>query len=304
MNFDLADMRAFVAVAKLGSFTAAATELNLSQPALSRRIEKLETALKTRLLKRTTRRVDITNVGREFYHRASELLHGLDESLLGISEVAKHMTGEVTLSCMPSAVRSFLPKIVREYHHLYPGVLIRIVDQGANEALCAVMRREVDFAFNHMSIPHPQMTFAPVLKEPFVLACHRQHPLAKRAKVNWADLGDFDYMGVAKSSSNRFLIDSALADLPARPHPFCETQHVSTLLSLVEAGLGIAVVPEMCMPLEPSSEVVGVPVAQPSISRQVGLIQNVGHRLPPAAQKLYDQILSLRESGRSAQMAI
>src|SRR5262249_20928627 len=150
------------------SFTAAATELNLSQPALSRRIEKLETALKNRLLKRTTRRVDITNVGREFYQRASELLHDLDESLLGITEIAKHISGEVTISCMPSAVRSFLPRIVRTYHQLYPGVMIRIIDQGANDALSAVMRREADFAFNYMSTPHSQMTFAPVLKERFV----------------------------------------------------------------------------------------------------------------------------------------
>ena len=85
MNFDLADLRAFVAVAKLSSFRAASEELHLSQPALSRRIEKLEDALGVRLFHRTTRKVDLTAVGREFNRRANDLLDGL------FAEVAVHL---------------------------------------------------------------------------------------------------------------------------------------------------------------------------------------------------------------------
>jgi molybdenum-dependent DNA-binding transcriptional regulator ModE len=87
MNFDLPDLRAFVAVAKLGSFRAAAEELHLSQPALSRRIEKLEGALGVRLFHRTTRKVDMTTVGREFSHRANELLSNLEQSLMGAARL-------------------------------------------------------------------------------------------------------------------------------------------------------------------------------------------------------------------------
>jgi len=91
MNFDLPDLRAFVSVAKLGSFSAAAEELHLSQPALSRRIEKLESALGVRLFHRTTRKVDMTTVGREFSHRASDLLNILEQSLMGIREQCAEM---------------------------------------------------------------------------------------------------------------------------------------------------------------------------------------------------------------------
>src|ERR1700759_5561725 len=109
MNFDLADLRAFVSGVKLRSFRAAAAALHLSQPALSRRIDKLEKALGVRLLQRTTRKVDVTAVGREFSVRAADLLNGLDESLLSIRDVARRVTGEITIACIPSAIRYFIP---------------------------------------------------------------------------------------------------------------------------------------------------------------------------------------------------
>lgn len=299
MKFDLSDLKAFVTVAKLGSFTAAATELHISQPALSRRIEKLEAALNTRLLKRTTRKVSTTTVGREFYHRATELLHNLDASLLGISEVSRQINGEITISCMPSAMRFFLPRILRVYHERYPGITIRIIDQGATDALSAVIRREADFALNYMGTPHPQLTFVPILTEKFVVACQRGHPLARRKKVKWADLVDYDYMSVAKASSNRRLLDTAVGKLPVKPRPFCEAQHVSTLVALAEAGVGIAVVPEMCMPVDDEhSELVSIPLVDPPVSRRVGLIHNTGFKLAPPAQQLYDQILALKDTRR------
>src|SRR5689334_1652638 len=135
MNFDLADLRAFVAVVRLGSFRAAADELHLSQPALSRRIEKLEGALGVRLLHRTTRKVEATAVGREFSTRATELLDGLDESLIGIRDVAGRVTGEVTVASIPSAIRYFLPRILADYHRRFPGILVRVIDQGAHDVL-------------------------------------------------------------------------------------------------------------------------------------------------------------------------
>jgi DNA-binding transcriptional LysR family regulator len=148
MNFDLADLKALVAVAKLGSFRAAASELHLSQPALSRRIEKLEGALGVRLVERTTRSVSLTDVGREFSGRARELLDGLEESVLVIKDVAGRVTGEVTVACVPSAVRYFLPNVLKKYHERYPRILVRIIDEGANAGLSHVVRSEADFGIN------------------------------------------------------------------------------------------------------------------------------------------------------------
>jgi DNA-binding transcriptional LysR family regulator len=298
MNFDLAELRALVAVAKFGSFRAAAAELHLSQPALSRRIEKLETALGVRLFHRTTRKVDLTAVGREFSQRATHLLNGLDESLLGIRDVAGRVTGEVTLACIPSSIRFFLPDILKEYHQRYPRIVVRLIDQGANDVLSTVVRSEADFGFNYIGTQDPQLEFEPVMKEYFVLACKPDHPLARKRKVRWAELAGYDYMSITKASGNRFLLDMALSDLPMRPRWFCEAQHVSTLVNLVEAGLGVAAVPRLAMPPPGHTGLVSVPLVEPTITRSVGLIRRVGRTLAPAAQQLYDQILAVRERER------
>jgi DNA-binding transcriptional LysR family regulator len=294
MNFDLADLRGFLAVVKLRSFRAAAEELHLSQPALSRRIEKLEKALGVRLFHRTTRKVDLTAVGREFSVRATELLAGLEESLLGIRDVARRVTGEVTVACIPSAIRFMLPRVLKEYHRRYPGIVVRVIDQGGHDVLATVASSEADFGLNYIGTQDPKLEFERVLTEHFVVACQRGHPLASKRKVKWAELAAYDYMSVTKASGNRVLLDMALTKLPTRPRWFCEAQHVSTLVSFVEAGLGVAAVPQLAMPPAGHPTLVSVPLVEPSISRSVGLIRRAGRKLTPAAQQLYDQILALR----------
>jgi DNA-binding transcriptional LysR family regulator len=299
MNLELGDLRAFVAIAERGSFHAAATEIHLSQPALSRRIAKLEATLGVRLLERTTRKVDLTAVGRDFARKVRELLNGLDQSLLGISELAERMSGEVTIACVPSAVRYFLPQVLQEYHGKYPRILIRLVDEGASDVLSSVVRSEVDFGINYIGAQEPNIEFEPVVKESFVVACRKDHELAKRRKLTWAELGKYDYMTVAKASGNRFLLDLALADTPGRPRSFCEVRHVMTVVSLVEAGLGIAAVPELAMPPGDHPMLVSIPLVEPAVTRTVGLIRRRGRTLSPPAQQLYDMILGARRTRRS-----
>ncbi|SDC97804.1 DNA-binding transcriptional regulator, LysR family [Cupriavidus sp. YR651] len=297
MNFNLSDLRAFVAVAELSSFRAAAAELHLSQPALSRRIEKLEDALGVRLFDRTTRSVEMTAVGREFSRKARELLNGLDESLLGIRDVATRVTGEVTVACVPSAVRYFLPAVLRKYHETYPRIVVRLIDEGANEVLNLIVRNEADFGLNYIGTQEPDVDFEPVLKESFVLACPPDHPLARKRKVTWAELGNYEYMTVGKASGNRMLLDLALTDVPTRPQWYCEVRHVSTLVSLVEAGLGVAAVPRLAMPPGKHPTLTSVPLVEPTVSRTVGLIRKRGRSLSPAAQQLYDMLLTANADG-------
>jgi len=303
MNFDLPDLRAFVAVAKLGSFRAAAEELHLSQPALSRRIEKLEGALGVRLFHRTTRKVDMTTVGREFSHRANELLNMLEQSLMGIRDVAAHVSGEVTIACIPSAVRYFLPSILKAYHQRYPQILIRIIDQGANEVLTTLLRNEADFGLNYIGTQEPDLEFQPLLNEPFVVACRQEHPLANKKKVTWSDLAAYEHMSVTKDSGNRFLLDLALSNNPKRPRWYCEAQHVSTLVSLVEAGMGIAAVPRLSMPPDGHPVLVSVPLVDPVITRTVGLVRRRGRPLSPAAQQLYEQMFAIAQKPKRIKTA-
>lgn len=287
INFDLNDLLAFRAVAELSNFRKAAEAVHISQPAFSRRIDKLEQALGVRLLDRSTRRVNLTAVGREFARTVQQLLDELDGALLGIRGVAATRMGEVTIACVPSTVYYYLSQVIRRYHESYPKVRVKVFDASANEVLAAVSRGEADFGLNFMGSQEPDIEFRPLLEERFVAACRRDHPLARKRRVAWSELAQYDFMSVSKSSGNRLLIDQALAGVAGRPQSIYEAQHVTTLLGLVEAGLGVAAVPSLAMPGKDHPLLVSVPLVEPVVTRRVGLIRRKGRSLSPAAQQLY-----------------
>lgn len=285
MQYELQDIRSFVKIAEVGSFHEAADQLHISQPALTRRIKKLEEGLGTSLLDRTTRRVSLTSVGRDFFPKARRLLDDFEDSILNIRELAERQVGQVTLASIPTAAFYFLPSVIRRYNLQYPQIRIRLLDLSANEGLEAVLRGEADFGINMMSGQHPDIEFHSLVKEPFVLACRRDHVLAGRHWVTWSELSGHQLIGVGRLSGNRMLLDNALAGLANRPKWFYEVQHLSTSLGLVEAGLGISVMPSLAMPGEDHPTLVSVPLVEPVIDRTLGLVTRRGASLSPAAEK-------------------
>jgi DNA-binding transcriptional LysR family regulator len=229
----------------------------------------------------------ITAVGREFATKARSLLEELEGSLLAMGDVAATRAGEVTVACVPSAAYYFLPELIRNYHERFPRIRVRVVDEAANTVLATVVRGEADFGINFIGTQDPDVDFQPILKEPFVAACRRDHPLARKRSVTWAELGRYDYMTVSKSSGNRLLIDLALARMGERPRWFYETRHISTLLGLVEAGLGVTAVPRLAMPQAEHPTLASLPLVEPTVTRTLGLIRRRGRSLLPAAQELY-----------------
>ncbi|HEY4374186.1 MAG TPA: LysR family transcriptional regulator [Burkholderiales bacterium] len=285
MKPSLADLRAFVTVGELQSFAAAAGALHLSQPALSRRISHLEDMLEVRLIDRTTRSVELTLLGRRFLSQVRGLVGDLDRSILSLRDAAQLEEGDVTVGCVFSAVHHFLPPLIQKFREQHPGVLIRIIEEGADEVLASVKQGEADFALNYIGMQDPEISFTPLLKEPFVLACPAGHALARRRTVDWEELAAYPLLRVSHASRNRLFIDQALAELPPLPKPVCEVRHVSTLIGMVEKGLGIAVVPRISLPVG-AAGVVSVPLARPEVSRTIGLLQRSGRSLSPAAGAL------------------
>ncbi|MEN9627388.1 MAG: hypothetical protein RJA10_615 [Pseudomonadota bacterium] len=288
LQFDLNDLLAFRAVAEQANFRRAAESVHISQPAFSRRIDKLEQALGVKLLERTTRRVSLTAVGRDFARKVATLLDDLDGTLLALRGIAPARMGSVTVACVPSTVYYFLSRAIGRYRERYPKIRVRIMDAGANDVLAAVSRGEADFGLNFIGSQEPEIEFHPLLEERFVVACRRDHPLARKRRVTWAELAGHDFISVSKSSGNRLLLDQALAGSVQRPEAVYEAEHVTTMLGLVEAGLGVAAVPSMAMPGKDHPLLVSLPLEQPVVTRHVGLIRRRGRTLAPAAQQLFD----------------
>ncbi|WP_236235825.1 LysR family transcriptional regulator [Pseudomonas faucium] len=294
INFDLNDLQAFRAVVEQGSFRKAAEAVRISQPALSRRIDKLEDALGVRLFERTTRKVSLTQAGRGFMPSVERLLDDLDNALLGISEVASTRLGQVTVACVPSAAYYFMPRVIAHYHQQFPRIKVKVLDASAHEVLSAVVDGEADFGLSFMGTQEADVDFEPLVQEHYVLACRRDHPLAGRSSVSWQEFYQQAYISLGKTSGNRFLLDQALGGIVPQRQSICETRHVTTMIGLVEAGLGVAAVPAMAMPAADHPILTSVALVEPQVLRSVGLIKRRGRTLTPAALALERLVVDMK----------
>lgn len=292
LNFELLDLRAFLAIIDLGGFHKAAEHLNVSQPALSRRIQGLETVLGAPLFERSTRRVALTATGRGLEPLVRRLLDEFETSLLSLGDLGRAQQGQVTIACIPTAAFYFLPRVVQAFNVLYPKIRFRIVDEGAAECLASVARGEVEFGLNLMGASDADLTFTPLADDPFVLACRRDHPFAQAENLTWADLQNAPLIGVSRASGNRLLLDSALSKSNIRLQWLCEVNHLSTSLGLVEAGLGASVLPKLATPQGEHPIIVTKPIGGPVVTRTIGIVERRRSRLSPVAQRFRDMLMA------------
>ncbi len=291
MNADLLDLKAFVTVAELGSFVRTAEALSLSQPALSRRIQKLEESLGAPLLERSTRHVRLTMIGRDFLPKVRRFIDELENAVLGISDLGARSSGLVSIAAVPTAVFYFLPQAIARFSNKYPRIRIRILDIGANECLEAVARGEVDFGINFIGASHSDIEFTKLVDDPFMLACRHDHPLASRKRVKWAELGSQRVIAVGRNSGNRAIIDNALAQSGLQLGWSYEVAHLAGSLGLIESGLGVAVLPRLATPSPGHPIIRRIRLTDPEVSRTIGVVRRRSTSLSPAANQLLNMLM-------------
>jgi len=292
INFDLQQLQAFVAVADKGSFRTAAEHIQLSAPALGRRVAKLEDILGARLFTRSTREVRLTRVGEAFLERARAALDDLESAVLGIHEISARHAGRISIACVPSAATTLMPLAIKSFCAEMPRVRIRVIDEGMNEVAAAVVSGEADFAFGFPGTADAALQFEPLWRDPYVLAVRRDHPLARRRGVNVADVGSDAWLSVAHTSRNRQVLDEYFNAQGRAPQAWLEVAHVTTLLAMVDTGLGVGIVPSLALP-QGHAGIVGVKLLGIEATRHIGLLTLEGRRLTPVAQRFYDHLRSM-----------
>jgi DNA-binding transcriptional LysR family regulator len=272
INCEILDLQAFLAVLDFGSFHKAAETLNMSQPAVSRRVKALETALGATLLERTTRRVRPTSLGRELDPMLRRLVCEFENCVFSLGDFGVRHPGEVTIAAVPTAAAFFLPRVLKKFNTLHPDIRFRIVDLSAEEGLECVARGEAEFGINFLGAARSELTFTPLIEDDFVVACRSDHPFAARKSIRWNDLLGHSLI-ISQKSGNRALIDQALARSNLRLSWSFEVVHLSTSFGLVEAGVGMSIVPRLARPFEEHPSIAVVPVRDPVVRRTVGIVE-------------------------------
>ena len=298
MKVDMLGLQAFLAVAEHGSFHAGADSLHISSTALTRRLQNLEAVLGVRLVERTTRSLALTAIGQNFLPQARRLLADISSAMLGIREAGQASRGNVTLACVPTVGVQFLPAVIQAYSALHPGNHIRILDHSSAGVAGAILQREAEFGISIAESYDPALERVPLLDDRFVLACRDDHPLARRRSIAWSQLEGHALIVPGPGSSNRPLLDAALAPSGLNLPFVYEVQRSSTAVGLVAQGVGAAVVPRLAVQGGTYPRIVLIALARPTVRRSFALLSRKGAVLSPAAQALYRLILSMAKPAR------
>lgn len=276
IKFDLMDLQSFLAVAETGSFQRAASEVNISQSALTRRIQKLERNLGVQLFERTTRTFNMTLAGKSFVKRAQSIV---DEALATQQFMVGEGTGEgflpyrsLTIAAIPTATQNMVPKAIEKFQSKGQRVILRILDHFANDVAQAVLDGEADFGISFIPVSTPELQFQGLVEDRFVLAMLASHDLYKKEVVRWQDIDNQNLILPAKGTGNRMVIDEALAREKISLNSAFEVRQSATNLGLVEAGIGVAVLPEIAIPQSERSAIRFRPLVNPVVTRMIGII--------------------------------
>lgn len=286
MNVTLRQLKAFVAVAQLGGFTPAAQRLHLTQSALSVLVRELERELGIRLFDRTTRMVRLTEAGRELYAGAEKMLLDLEHAVANSRGLADVKRGRVTFAATPLMSSTLLPRILASFARRHPGVTVVLKDAMAGQIVRQVREGEVDFGIGTFLAPEPGFVTEPLMSDTLLLACPKDHPLARRSRVRWRDLAGFPFIALTRDNAVGDLVRDCLKEAGTTVDVAHEVAFLTTVLGMVEAGLGISVLPSYGRGAVRVHDIALRRLAEPAIRRETSLIMRRDRSLSPAAAGL------------------
>jgi DNA-binding transcriptional LysR family regulator len=243
--FELAQLRCFTTVATELNFRRAAERLHMTQPPLSRQIQLLEHNLGVELFTRSTRSVALTAAGRAFFIEAQNLLQQAQQAAVAAKRFAQGHIGSVTISFVGSAVYEFLPKVIAEARLKQPQVKIVLSEMNTYQQHEALRARRIDLGIVRSPLLETGYVAECLVREPFVLAVPTGHPLASAGSVSVQDLDGQPFLMYSHSAYPPFneLLTGMLRSARVAPQFVQWLGSSLTILALVNAGMGLALVP-------------------------------------------------------------
>jgi DNA-binding transcriptional LysR family regulator len=292
MNLSARDIQAFLALAEVKNFTRAAARCHLSQPAFSALIKALEDSVGLRLFDRSTRHVLLTQEGERFLLSAQRIAAELDDCARAMRDTAQLARGHVAVALLPSLAAGWLPQVLAQFMARHPGVELAVHDVLSEPCIAAVAQGDADFALAAIRADTPELQAEPFCRDDFHLVCRTDHPLAAQAQIRVGDLQPWPFVHLARHSSVRQYLDAAL--FPQTLHTLVEVEQLATVMGLVQAGLGISVVPALSLFHFDKPGLCTRPLPLPGMERQIYLVRRRERSLSVAAQALYRLMLAMR----------
>ena len=291
MRFDLTDLRLFVEVVDAGSITAGAERSALALAAASTRIRNMEAALGAPLLTRSRQGVAPTPAGRMLLKHARGLLDQSARMREDLSAYAGGRSGEVRLLANTNALTEFLPEALGSFLAAHPHVSVDLEERLSDEIVGLVAEGVGDVGIVAGTVEVGALQTYPFRSDRFVVVTARGHPLAPRKIVSFAEVLEFDFVGLERSSSlQRFLTAKAAREgrpLKAR----VQLRSFDAVCRLVEAGVGVGVVPQTtARRAARTMSLAVIDLADDWALRELNIVVRAEHELRPYARELVESL--------------
>ena len=242
---ELRHLHYFIAVAEELNFSRAAERLHMAQPPLSQQIRQLEAELGFQLFHRTKRKVELTTAGQTFLTHARQVLLHLEQAIQIGRQTSRGEVGQLTVGFVSSTAYNILPPILKSFHRQVPGVTLELQELTTQEQVKAVQQGKLDVGFVRPPVQEAALASTVVFQEPLIVALPETHPLQQEAKVSVKSLADESFILFPRlvAPGLHDLILSLCLQAGFNPQVSQEAIQMQTIVSLVAAEMGVAIVP-------------------------------------------------------------
>jgi DNA-binding transcriptional LysR family regulator len=284
---DTNNLRTFITAAELESFSLAAEQLYLTQPAVSKRIAALEEELGAPLFDRIGRRVSLTEAGRALIGRAKLILQDIEDSRRLISNLSGSVTGRLSIGTSHHIGLHRLPPVLRRYSARYPEVELDLHFMDSEAACRAVLAGDLELGIVTLP-PQPlsELDSEVIWPDPLAIVVGHDHPLAEESRVTLPQLADYPAILPAKGTYTRELLESDLVPGGLTLKVGMTTNYLETIKMMVSVGLGWSVLPLSMM----SEELLALEVDAIELARQLGVVRHRSRTLSNAARAMLDTL--------------
>jgi LysR family transcriptional regulator, transcription activator of glutamate synthase operon len=305
MNMDTETLRWFQQVADGATVTEISDLSAVTQPGVSRALQRLEAQVGTPLLRRAGRTLHMTHAGSVFKHHVDALLHQLDDGIAAVSQLIEPDTGTVALAFQQSLGTWLVPDLVRSFRAGRPGVRFRLTQVHDELNAPALSGGEADLEIGTLRRSDPALRVRQLAMEPLRLALPRDHELAGRERIHLAEVSDEPFVSVRSTTALGRQTKDLCAQAGFAPSVVFEGDDLSTVRGFVAAGLGVAIVPA---PRAGTPEAASGPVAYREIpdsaaAREICLTWSAERQLLPAAELFRLHAIRWARAGRVPALA-
>jgi LysR family hydrogen peroxide-inducible transcriptional activator len=272
---ELHQLRYFVAVAQMGSFSRAAERCHVSQPSLSQQITKLERQLRQRLFDRLGRRVILTDVGRLLLDRALGIVAAVDDAERHVRDADSLEAGRLAVGAIPTIAPYLLPRALKRFVASHPSVELTVHEDVTRQLLAATAVGDLDLALVALPIEDERLQAKPLLTEHLWLTLPPRHPLVRQRRITLDDLRDERFILLDEMHCLGEQVLSFCKANGCPPRIACRSAQISTIQALIGLGQGISLIPEMARRAESSQ---GLVYRQLSDGKPTRTVATVWHR--------------------------